>query len=248
MIQASRGFLEGFTAYIGVVPLFYKLKLWRYVALTAGIALLVLAALVSVSILIGPGIGNLLSSMISSSSYPIIQTIIAVAVTIILLLVGLLIYKHLILIFAAPWMSTVAEKVARHTLQHELPHVHASYSNLLLRSARLNLRLFVRELLFTVPLLFLSLIPILNVVVTLVLLAVQAYFVGAGILDYGLERNHDYTASLNYFKRNRGLLLGIGAGFILLTLSVVGLLVAPAWSAAAASYVYAKRGDSSLHT
>ena len=241
MKQLIGGFFEGVLAYFRVVPLFVRLKLWRFVGLTALIALLTAASIIALSVTYGPSLGEKLVHAITEGAYPLVQMVVSLAVSLIILLAGLLIYKHLVLILAAPWMSIVAERVARATTQSDLAHAHTHPIGLIVRSARLNSRLFVRELLLTIPVFICTLVPVLTFPATVILLTIQAYFVGAGVLDYGLERDHNYVSSIQYFKNNRGLLLGIGAGFILLTLSVVGILVAPAWSVSAASYAYSKR-------
>ncbi len=230
-----KGFATGLSGYAVVIPLFAKLGLWRYLVLTAaisvGVALGLLAGCVALFAWLNP-----------DNAWGWVRYAIAVGLT---AAGGLLFFKHIVLVLASPWMGTVAARVEDHFRKTRgLPPAHhppLSGGALLRRSLRLNLKLLVSELLWTIPLALLAFVPVLNLAATVVLLLVQSYFAGAGLLDYGMERALDYRQARAYIRGHRGLALGSGAGFVLLLLTGVGFLVAPAWSAAAAAWAFARQ-------
>ena len=253
----ARGFFRGLSAYVAVVPLFSRLGLWRYVGLTAGISLAVLIALVPLALLSAEGLRVLVARAAVASW---VADVFALAAALALIGVGLLTFKHLVLIAAAPWLGPVAERVLAHVegqrdrarradhAYDRAPSTAAAPApplsrKLLARSLRLNFRLSVRELLLSAPLLVALLIPGVNLIATALLFGVQSYFVGAGALDYALEGRHDYRATLGYLRRHRGVATGIGVGFMAMLLLAVGFLVAPAWSVAAGAYAVAQSRD-----
>ena len=65
---------------------------------------------------------------------------------------------------------------------------------------------------------------------------VQSYYAGFGNFDYYLERRATVKESVRYIRQKRGLVIGNGAGFMLLLLiPVLGLFLAPVMSTIAAT-------------
>ena len=229
-----RSLLWAFTGYAAVLPLFTRLSLWRYLALTVGIALAV--ALATVGTFVGVMLQIEWSSMFSAGWLGEVGLLVTALAG---LSLSVILYKRIVLVLASPWMSIVAERVTSYYGVEAHPTPPSSY-RLLRRSFRLNARLLVRELLLSLPLFALSLIPVFNLATLIALFIVQAYFVGAGTLDYSLEQRYDYAGSLRYLRSHRPMAAGVGAGFVLLLFTGVGFLIAPAWSAAAGAYAFAK--------
>jgi len=231
---------NGFSAYLKVIPLFGKLGLWKYLFLTGIISLIVLVVIIT--------LGYGLASYILTFDWMIIfgeALVFAAAIVsfIAVVALGILLFKHIVLIATAPWMGKVAEKVRLHVIGNSF-ELNFQYVNegdrwtLIKRSLRLNTRLFSFEMLLTIPILILGLIPGVNFAMLIALVLVQSYFVGAGCLDFSLEERYDYRQSVAYINNNRWFTIGIGLGFVLLLFTAVGFLFAPAWSAAAGSYAF----------
>lgn len=227
-----RGALTGLVAYARVVPLLTRLSLWRYVALTAIVSIGVALAVVGVAV----GLASAIPSGHGSGAWPPVGVLRSLAFVATVAL-GLVAFKHLVLIAAGPWMGKVAERVLDY-YGHAAAPGHSA-AGALGRSVRLNLRLLARELLWSLACLALGVVPVVGLASPALLFVVQSYFVGAGALDYSLERERDYAGSLVYFRQNRARVAGVGAGFVLLLLLGIGFLLAPAWSAAAGAYAYA---------
>ena len=97
------------------------------------------------------------------------------------------------------------------------------------RGLRISLRNIFREIFYTVILLILGFIPLIGLVNSVLILAVQAYFAGFGNMDYTLERYFGVRESNDFVKRHKGLAVGNGTIFLLLlAVPVIGLFMAPA--------------------
>lgn len=234
-----RSFLEGFSAYFKVIPLFTKLKLWKYVLLTAGISFVILSVLVLISYqvyLFTP------ASLIPGEGYWDVAG--KVLLALLFFVGGIVMFKHLVLIITAPWLGRISATIAQYfelTPKVNLDLEMREVKTLVLRSLRLNTRLVFAELLITIPLTILGWIPLFSVPALVLLVLVQSYFVGAGAMDYCLESQYNYQDSKQFLSQNKAFVTGAGLGFVLLLFTVFGFLVAPAWSVSAASYAYFSR-------
>jgi len=245
-VNSVKAFLRGFSAYLKVIPLFSKLGLWKYLLLTAAISFGVLLLIG----LLAYGAATAIMSIdwaVVFWGYKALEYAAAVVAFVGVVALGVLLFKHLVLIATAPWMGMVAVKVgdylseSTHDVTLRPAKIPAERWTLIKRSIRLNGRLISYEMLLTIPLLIMGLVPVLNIVAVGLLIVVQSYFVGAGTLDFTLEERYTYRESVAYFNNNRWLTIGIGLGFVLLLFTAVGFLFAPAWSAAASAYAFHQR-------
>jgi len=239
-MKGLRAMARGFSAYFKVIPLFSKLGLWKYLLLTALISFVVLVVIV----MLGYGVATYMLTFdwmtIFGEALVFAAAIVAFIAVIAL---GVLLFKHLVLIATAPWMGKVAEKVSEELTGVSTGSIIQNTSKehrwaLVKRSIRLNARLFAFEMLLTLPLLLLGLIPGVNLAAVVALVVVQSYFVGAASLDFSLEERFNYSESVAYINHNRWLAIGCGLGFVLLLFTAIGFLFAPAWSAAAGAYAF----------
>ncbi|RPE00065.1 coproporphyrinogen III oxidase [Aureibaculum marinum] len=157
-----------------------------------------------------------------------------------IVVLGLILYKHIIMALSAPFMSPVSERIEAHFsgVQPSELHHHrtTSFSNQLWRGIRINLRNLGKELLFTIPILLLSFIPIINIFTTVLLFLIQAYYAGFGNIDYTLERHFNYKDSIDFVRKNKGFAIGNGVIFMLfLMIPVVGVILVLPFSVTAAS-------------
>ncbi len=242
MIQS---FLDGILAYGRAIGYLSKKGLWKF-ALVPGL----------ISLMIGLGIGTIAwagsdnigqwlvswypfsfgSSLISNLSHWVGGLIIAVS--------GLIIYKHLVIILVSPFMSPLSQKI-----EEQLHGQQGTYAGFqmsrafkeLWRGLRMALRNITRELLFVIPLFFLSFIPAIGIIATILIFAIQAFYAGFGNMDYTLERHFNIGDSVHFVRKNRGLALGIGTVFLLLLATGIGFLIAPPLAAVAATLETTKR-------
>lgn len=155
---------------------------------------------------------------------------------ILIIILGLIVYKHIVMALSAPFMSPVSTAIEHHFLGEKHIHRNTSNTSQLWRGIRVNVRNLAMEIFITIPLLILSLIPVLNIVTTVLLFLVQAYYAGFGNMDYTLERHYGYKESVGFVKRHKGVAIGNGIIFtIMLFIPVIGVLMVLPLSVTAAS-------------
>ena len=154
-----------------------------------------------------------------------------------IIVIGLILYKHIIMALSAPFMSPVSEKIEGH-LTNKLNHNHrnTSFQQQLWRGIRINVRNLGMELLLTIPIVIIGFIPVIGFISPVLLFLVQAYYAGFGNMDYTLERHFKYNNSLSFVRKHRGLAIGNGTIFMLfLLIPVIGVILVLPLSVTAAS-------------
>ncbi|WP_282030282.1 EI24 domain-containing protein [Winogradskyella eximia] len=230
--------LKGIKAYTGTFALISQLKLWKYFAIPIIIsvvtALMIGLSAYGLSDNIGRFIANIWPWEWGSETFTSISTFIG---GIVVIAIGLILYKHIIMAFSAPFMSPVSEKIEAHLRGVERHnHRKTSFQEQLWRGIRINIRNLGKELLFTIPLLLLKFIPIVNIFSTALLFLLQAYYAGFGNMDYTLERHFKYKESINFVGRHKGIAIGNGIVFMLfLLIPVVGVILVLPMSVTASS-------------
>ena len=229
--------LKGIQAYYGAFHLISKLKLWRYFIIPITISVLTATSIVILAYNLSDDIGHYISSFwkweFGKSAFEMISTFFS---GLLIVVIGLILYKHIVMALSAPFMSPVSEKIEAHLSEKKHEHRKTSFQEQLIRGIRINLRNLFRELFFTLPILLLSLIPVIGFFSTVLLFIMQAYYAGFGNMDYTLERHFSYKDSINFVKENKGLAIGNGMVFILfLLVPFVGVLLVLPLSVTAAT-------------
>ncbi|GAA4235576.1 hypothetical protein GCM10022291_17850 [Postechiella marina] len=233
-----KNIVSGIKAYFGAFGLISKLKLWKYFAIPMLISLVTAILVFGSAYSLSDNIGSFISKIwIWDWGHETFATISSFIGGLIILVIGLILFKHIIMAFSAPFMSPVSEKIETH-LTGNTTHTHrnTSFSEQLWRGIRINVRNLLRELLITLPILLLKFIPIVNIFSTILLFMLQAYYAGFGNMDYTLERHFKYKESVQFVRKNRGLAIGNGIIFILfLLIPVIGVILVLPLSVTAAS-------------
>lgn len=228
----------GMQDYAGAAALISKLKLWRYFVIPILISLGTAIFIGIEAYVLSDNIGNYISQIWGfdwgKETFAAISNFVG---ALIVLIIGLILYKHIIMALSAPFMSPVSEKIESH-LFGDLKHKHrkTTFLDQLTRAIRINIRNLIRELLITLPILLLKFIPVVNILSTLLLFLVQAYYAGFGNMDYTLERHFGYKESVAFVSKNKGFATGNGIVFMLLLLvPVIGIIFVLPLSVTAAS-------------
>lgn len=220
--------VKGLQAYSEALSLLSKLKLWKYFAIPIIISILVAVAVLGAAYGWSDNIGDIIAKLWvwewGKETFTSIGTFIG---GLIILILGLIVYKHVIMALSAPFMVPVSEKIEKHiTGKPTANKSTGSFAVLLLRGIRINIRNLLKELLLTIPLLLLKLIPGVNIFSAALVFLLQAYYAGFGNMDYTLERYYLYKDSVKFVQRNRAVAIGNGIGFLLLLLiPVIGVIV-----------------------
>lgn len=233
-----KNILKGIKSYTGTFKLISELKLWKYFFIPIGISIVTAALVGLLAYSLSDNIGSFLSRIwIWETGKETFTTISNVVGGIFIVAIGLVLYKHIIMALSAPFMSPVSEKIEFHLTGVE-SHAHrkTSFKEQLWRGIRINLRNLSKELLFTILILLIGLIPVIGIISALLLFLTQAFYAGFGNMDYTLERHFEYKESIQFVKKNRGIAIGNGIVFILfLFIPVIGIILVLPLSVTAAS-------------
>jgi CysZ protein len=232
-----KGILNGLKNYGSSFGLISKLGLWKYFAVPILISIFTATAIGFSAWGFSDNIGGWISKIWPWEwGADAFSTITEVFGGILIIAIGLILYKHIIMALSAPFMSPVSEKIEAHFKGGIHTHRDTSFTAQLWRGIRINFRNLGMELLLTIPILILGLIPVIGIVSTLLLFLVQAYYAGFGNMDYTLERHYKYGESVNFVQKNRGQAVGNGIVFMLfLLIPVVGVILVLPLSVTAAT-------------
>lgn len=220
--------INGIKAYFGAFGLLSKLGLWKYFGVPILISVLTGVFFISMVYFFSDNLGALIARVWvwdwGSETFALVSSWIA---GLLIIAVGLVLYKHIVMALSAPFMSPVSEKVEAHILgatNHQ--HRDTSFREQLVRGIRINVRNLLKELLFVIPLVFLSFIPVIGIVATILIFVIQAYYVGFGNMDYTMERHFKYRDSIAFVSKHKGLAIGNGTIFMfMLFIPVLGLII-----------------------
>ena len=232
--------LRGLQVYTGAYGLISKLKLWKYFVIPVIISLVVFILIFVSAYGLSDNLGEWIASIwgweFGKATFTAISTFIG---GIVIFAIGLILYKHIIMALSSPFMAPVSEKIeAYFTGKPAKNYVSTSFSKQLMRGIRISLRNLSKELFYTIPILLLKFIPIINIFSTILLFIVQAYYAGFANMDYTLERHFKYKDSVAFIRQHRGLAIGNGIGFLLLLLiPVVGVVLVLPLSVTSASVI-----------
>lgn len=228
---------SGIKAYFGTFGLISKLKLWKYFAVPMLISFLFAIVIGFVVYGLSDNIGAFISKIWiwqwGKETFTAIGNIIG---ALLIIALGLMLYKHIVMALSAPFMSPVSEKIENHLTNNAHAHRNTSFSGQLWRGIKINVRNLGMELLLSLPIILLGFIPVIGIVSTVLLFLVQAYYAGFGNMDYTLERHFKYSESIRFVRQNRGVAIGNGIIFILfLFIPFIGVILVLPLSVTAAS-------------
>lgn len=239
-----KNFFAGISAYSKALQLVSELRLWGYVIVPGLISLLLGAGIIWGAISVSDNIGGWLISL-----YPwewgrgVLEKIANVFGGLLVAALGLILFKNLVIALASPIMSPLSEKVEK-ALSNQPPVIKFTFQQVvgdIIRGIRISIRLIVRELFFTLLLLLMGLIPIFSPFVAVAIFIVQAYYAGAGNIDFALERHFRVRDSVRFVRNNRLLAIGNGTVYLLLLLTGIGFLFALPLGVIAATVETVKR-------
>lgn len=224
-----------------------KLKLWKFFIAPTFIALLTGGIIIVLSYSLSDNIGNWIASLWSfdfgAETVSALSTLIG---GLFVLGIGIVLFKHIVMALSAPFMGPVSERIEQHLTGSNVK-VDNSLKGMgksLNRGIRINVRNLFMELLFVIPLLFMSIIPVIGLFTSFLILLVQSYYAGFGNMDYTLERHFSYKESISFVQKNRGLAYGNGLVYtLLLLIPIVGIIITLPLSTVASTVETLKRLD-----
>lgn len=219
---------KGIKAYAGTLQLISKLGLWKYFGIPILISIITAISIGFAAWGLSDNIANVIDTIWfwewGAETFHKIGEVLGGAIVIV---IGLILYKHIIMALSSPFMSPVSIAIEKHLLG-DTPHTHIQNSNVaqLWRGIQVNVRNLGFELFFTIPLIILSFIPVLNIFSTILIFIIQSYYAGFGNMDYTLERHLSYKDSVSFVRSNSGVAIGNGIVFMaMLFIPVVGIIL-----------------------
>ncbi|MCG8332378.1 MAG: EI24 domain-containing protein [Chitinophagales bacterium] len=239
------GFLNGVYAYTHAFRFVFKHRLWGYVLVPGLISLLLGIAIFGTAWSVSDNIATWLIEW-----YPWEWGRNAIEVTaqifggLSVAVIGLILFKHLVMAISSPVMSLLSEKVERiiNGKSPDIPFTATQITKDTIRGLSLALRNIIRELFYTIILLILGLlIPIISPFTSFLIFVIQAFYAGFGNMDYTLERYYQRRGSILFVKKYKSLAVGNGTVFLLMLFTGVGFLFALPFSTIAATTETLKR-------
>ena len=223
---------DGLRAYSEALHIVRERRLWGYFILPGILSLLFGLLIIWLAYNAYEGTTGLIASWYPwQNARDIVTTLGAILGAILVIAVGLMIYKYVVLILVAPFMSMLSETVENHlrgrsnSVSFSLKRAAAEF----VRGVRVALRNILREVLLTVVLLLMGLIPVIGLLSGPAIFLLQAYYAGFGNMDFTLERHLGVRQSAQFVRTYRGVAIGNGIVFLLvLAIPLAGLFVAPA--------------------
>jgi CysZ protein len=222
-----KNIFKGIKAYAGTFKLISKLGLWKYFGVPMAISFFTASIIGFAAWGFSDNLGGFIAKIwFWEWGAETFRSISEVLGAIIIIGIGLILYKHIIMALSAPFMSPVSEKIEKHLLGENHQHRDTNNAEQLWRGVRINVRNMGMELLFTIPLLLLSFIPVLNIITTVLVFIIQAYYAGFGNMDYTLERHFKYDESVKFVRSHSGIAIGNGTIFMaMLLIPIVGIIL-----------------------
>ena len=155
----------------------------------------------------------------------------------ILMLFYFSLFKYLWLIIGSPIFAYLSEKTEAIIEEKEYPFSFPQLIKDIIRGIRIAVRNTLWQTVYTVSILFLSIIPLVGWVTPVFAILIECYYYGFSMLDYSCERNKLSVAeSITFIGAHKGLAIGNGLLFYLMHLvPVIGWVFAPAYAVIAAT-------------
>ena len=229
--------ISGVRAYLEAFQLLSALRLWKFFVIPMLISITLALVIVSLAYTFSDDLGSYIASFWPWEwGQETFETVGSVFGGLIIMTLGFLLFKHFVLALSAPFMGIISEKIEIHLTGVKSLDTRSSSMKLLVRGVRIATRNLFRELILTIPILLLGLIPAIGIFSTVLLFLMQAYFAGFGNMDYTLERHFNYKDSVKFVRKNRGMATGNGIVFMLfLFIPVVGAILVLPFSVTAAT-------------
>ena len=140
-----KNIISGIKAYFGAFSLISKLKLWKYFAIPMIISLVTAIAVFGSAYGLSDNIGAFISKIwIWDWGHDTFTSISNFIGGLIVVVIGLILFKHIIMALSAPFMSPVSEKIETHfTGNPSHSHRDTTFMQQLLRGIRINGRMLI---------------------------------------------------------------------------------------------------------
>ncbi len=246
---------HGLFTYKEANKVIFKHKLWPLMSIPGimslcYILLMVILGLVYVSGFAGYINDNWMPGFLSGTATFVI---ISIMLWLMLLITALLSYKPFVLILFSPVLSYLSERVEKAVYNEEPPDFNIrDFFKDIIRGAIINLKNTGWMFLYMILAWLFTVFPVIGPLVSpILLISIESYYGGFGLMDYTLERKRfSVEESFDFAKQNRALVTGVGLGFVLLLfIPIIGWFFAPGYGTVAATLSALERiGETTKHS
>jgi len=230
---------HGFKSYLVAIPYLFKFGQFKYVALVAFISLILGVISFGSVWLLSDFLSNWINSFykwdFGSTAFSYISSFLTKALLFILAFMS---FKYLVLIFTAPIMTIISERLELVLTNQDTPldTVKRGAVSSMIRGTRIAGRNIIFELILTIILFVLGLVTGLIFITTPLIFIIQSYYAGYGNFDFFHERRLDLKSTRGVARSNSIKYVVNGSVFMLMiTIPVLGFLIGPALSTTAAT-------------
>ena len=143
---------------------------------------------------------------------------------------GLILYKYILLIATGPLMGKLSEKIESN-IAPNLGRLNVNFVETVYRGIKFSLRGLFFEIILTLVVVLIGIIPFVGILSVPLLFLVQSYYAGAGNMDLTLERFLTIKESVKFNRKYRLLTIGYGAIYLtILFIPILGLFLSPVLS------------------
>jgi len=221
--------VKSIQTYFKAIKVINELKLWKFFLIPTVIGLILGLTFISTAFSLSDNLGNSIAEYWTFDfGKNFVMGLSSWIAGFLIFILGIILYKHILMALSAPFMTPVSEKVESYLTGKPIVKNNSkkSFVTQLARSIRLNTRNLLKELAITLPLMLLSLIPVVGIIAVILIFYFQSFYTGFGNMDYTLERHLDYKESKLFIKKNKGLAIGNGAIFTaMLLIPFVGIML-----------------------
>jgi CysZ protein len=214
-----------------------KHRLWHYQLLPAFVSLIITSLMVALML----WCANLLRGWVDQRwefQHEGLDDFLALAVGagafVFMVLIFLFLHKHIVLVALSPFLGRIAEVITRAECGPQPGTVMNQWQSLR-RSGVINTRSVFVELLCTIPLGLVGLIPFLSPFTSVAILFISARYAGNGLMDFPLEyRGLSVRQSVEWSRQHKATSMGVGLGYqLLLMIPLLGWMFAPTFGTVA---------------
>lgn len=146
-------------------------------------------------------------------------------------------FKYLFLIIGSPVFAWLSEKTEAIISNNDYPFDFNKYLKDIRRGVQIALRNTLWQTVYSITILFLSLVPLIGWASPVLAIFVECYYLGFSMLDYTSERRRlSASASIDFIGEHKGLAIGNGMVFFMMhILLFVGWVIAPGYAVVAAT-------------
>lgn len=216
--------------------IYYFLYAWKYIFHPGYLKYIVFGTIISILLFMGFSFGleavsSILAGKISAimpGSWAQESAVFSWLIRILGFIVLLGVFKYFVLIVMGPLLSAMSEKLELSLTQGSGQKKPLGFLTGIMRSLRLNVSNLMREWFWSFGLLFLSFVPGLAFITTPILVLLQSYYAGFGIMDFYLERHAGVRDSRKIVSRHKWFSMTLGFLFIgVFALPFIGFVLAP---------------------